>query len=189
MKRRDVLRGAAVAAGVVVVGLPAEVAGAERIRREYDPAWLNKANPWLSCFHVDHIPTTLPANMEARYDKAKDILVWYLGDGGENIFQLSTLEQVSVPRVSCSDAVLESAAGALLLCAAEYTKYDFMHGSTARDKPRIINGPSQGVVGTPGRIDSVKLSVGDPDFVGYLALYPDGTRGLVLMNSHAVLKL
>ena len=183
MKRRDMLKGAAVAAGVAVAGISAPVgAKAEPCcERDHDGDGncdRHPRTPWLSCFQVDNIPTTLPANRQAVYDKVKGAPAWVLGEEGDNIYQVTFPEHVAVPRVRCSDAVLESAAGELLLCAAGHTKSDHWHLTTARDKPRTIEGPN-----------GVRLSVGDPDFVGYLLQYPDGTRGLVLHNSHAVVKL
>ena len=183
MKRRDVLKVGAVAAGVAAVGIsaPSGASAARCCERDHDGDGncdRHPRKPWLSCFQVDRIPTTLPANRQAIYDKVKGAPAWVLGEEGDFIYQVSFPDQVAVPRVKCSDAMLESAAGELLSCAAGFTDNDSKHSEAARDKPRTIEGP-----------DGVRLSVGDPDFVGYLLMYPNGDRGLVLLNSHAVVKL
>jgi hypothetical protein len=83
-----------------------------------------------------------------------------------------------VPAVACSDEVLERAAGELLLCAAGHTENNHRHRETAVGNHRTIEGPN-----------GVRLSVGDPEYVGRLVLFPNGDRGLILLNSHAVVKL
>lgn len=137
-----------------------------------------ETHPWLSCFFPDKIPV----GADAVYDADLDQQVFVLGSSegyktADNIYSpKDTAEGVRVPSIVDTDAALESAAGAMLSSAAEYTKHDARHRHR-----RYVRDPRD----VAGR----RLSVDEPFWVGRLCLFSDGSRGLLLFNPAAVVEV
>lgn len=130
----------------------------------------------LSCFMEDVLPDPLDgSHVPAVYDKDKNQCVFFLNKEGDNISAMMMGDHVVVPETEASDEVLEKAAESMLAWAAQEDERANGHKDTYAQAPRIIT-----------LRDGTRLSVGDPEFLGRLVIFPNGKRGLVLHNPTAV---